>query len=109
MRERFTELFLFLSVQMGHAGIKRGKSINIGLEIGLLDHAIKLDVDVYQKKSSDLLIQRPADDRTAGRVLPYENVGEMLNKGIDITLNTRNYQTEVLYWNSTLSLNVPIH
>ena len=77
------------------------KSINIGLEIGLLDDAIKLDVDVYQKKSSDLLIQRPADDRTAGRVLPYENVGEMLNKGIDITLNTRNYQTEDLYWNST--------
>ena len=33
MRERFTELFLFLSVQMGHAGIKRGKSINIGLKV----------------------------------------------------------------------------
>ncbi|MRX66236.1 SusC/RagA family TonB-linked outer membrane protein [Maribacter luteus] len=77
------------------------KSTNIGLEIGLLDNAIRLDLDLYQKKSSDLLIQRPADDRTAGRVLPYENVGEMLNRGIDIKLNTRNYETDDFSWNST--------
>ncbi|APY10863.1 SusC/RagA family TonB-linked outer membrane protein [Seonamhaeicola sp. S2-3] len=77
------------------------KSTNIGLEIGLLDNAIRLDLDLYQKKSSDLLIQRPADDRTAGRVLPYENVGEMLNRGLDLKLNTRNIQTDNFSWNST--------
>lgn len=77
------------------------KSVNVGLEVGLLDDAIKLDVDVYQKKSADLLIQRPADDREAGRVLPYENEGELINKGLDVTLNTRNIQKENFSWNST--------
>ena len=77
------------------------KSINFGVEVGLFDDAIKLDLDVYQKKSSDLLIQRPADDREAGRVLPFENEGELVNTGLDITLNTRNIETDDFLWNST--------
>ena len=48
MRERFTELFLFLSVQMGHAGIKRGKSINIGLKV---TGCLSVCLSVYSEES----------------------------------------------------------
>ncbi|WP_298554740.1 TonB-dependent receptor [uncultured Algibacter sp.] len=77
------------------------QSTNIGLEVGLLDDAIRLDVDVYHKKSADLLIQQPEDGSTSGRVLPFINDAEMVNKGIDITLNTRNFQKDNFSWNST--------
>ncbi len=77
-------------------------STNVGFEIGLIDDAIKLDVDVYRKKSTDLLVQRPQTILDAGRVLPFENKGEMINEGIDISLNTRNISKEKFSWDTNV-------
>jgi TonB-dependent starch-binding outer membrane protein SusC len=78
------------------------RSTNIGFELGLLDDAIKLDVDFYEKRSSDLLVPRPSTIVDQGRRLPFENNAEMVNRGIDIALNTRNISNDNFSWNSTV-------
>ena len=84
------------------------KSTNIGVELGFLSNKIKLELDVYRKLSSDFLFQQPlptylgtAGDGGLGLGAPYVNLGEMENKGIDITLNTRNISNENFSWSTT--------
>ena len=63
---------------------------DLGLEFGFFDNRISGEVDVYEKKTTDLLLNRP---------LPYgngysnvvENVGTLNNRGLEISVNTRNF------------------
>lgn len=84
-------------------------STNIGLELGFLDSKIRLDADFYIKQSKDFLYQLPmpayygngADGQEFKA--PWVNLGEMTNKGIDISLNTINFKnTNGFSWTSNL-------
>jgi TonB-dependent starch-binding outer membrane protein SusC len=85
------------------------KATNFGLELGLFSNAIKLEVDVYKKISSDFLFQKPVpaylgtnpQQDNLGLAAPFVNLGDIENKGIDITLNTRNLSKGNLNWNTT--------
>jgi TonB-linked SusC/RagA family outer membrane protein len=85
------------------------KSTNIGLELGFLSDAIRLDIDAYKKTSSDFLFPRPTPGVLGsypsasylGLQPPYENIGEIENKGIDLALNTRNIANGKFNWTTT--------
>lgn len=62
---------------------------DIGLEFGFLDNRISGEVDVYNKNTSDLLLSRPLS-YVGGVVSVTENVGSLRNRGLEISLNTRN-------------------
>ncbi len=59
---------------------------NVGLELGLLN-MIDLNVDYYWEYRSDIYLRRNSIPATTGITnLPYGNVGEMSNHGVDISL-----------------------
>ncbi|MCZ4223159.1 SusC/RagA family TonB-linked outer membrane protein [Pedobacter rhodius] len=60
---------------------------NIGLDFGLLDNRITGSVDFYKKKTSDLLnlIPQPAGTNFSANAIV--NVGDMENKGVELTLD----------------------
>jgi TonB-linked SusC/RagA family outer membrane protein len=60
---------------------------NIGLDFGFLDNRITGTLEVYRKKTSDLLnlIPQPAGTNFAATAIV--NVGDMENKGVELTLN----------------------
>jgi TonB-dependent starch-binding outer membrane protein SusC len=62
---------------------------DLGLNLGLFDNRISLDVDAYYKKTTDLLLSKsiPA---TSGQLTAFVNSGSVQNKGIEIALNTDN-------------------
>ena len=62
-------------------------NLNIGLEAGLFDGALNMEFDVFKIKTTNILGRRIASipDYT-GLDLPDENIGEMENKGVDISL-----------------------
>jgi TonB-linked SusC/RagA family outer membrane protein len=62
---------------------------DLGLEFGFLDNRISGEVDVYQKNTSDLLLARQLP-YTGGYNNIYKNLGEMRNRGLEVSLNTRN-------------------
>jgi TonB-linked SusC/RagA family outer membrane protein len=72
---------------------------NFGLDLGILHDRINLVVDVYDKTSADMLMSLndilPSYMGTAGNsssalAAPMGNYGTINNKGLEITLNTRN-------------------
>ena len=73
------------------------EQLNLGVDVGLWRDRINLVVDVYDKTSKDMLmdLQLPSYMGTRGNqssalAPPRGNYGTINNKGIEISLNTRN-------------------
>ncbi|WP_299246878.1 TonB-dependent receptor [uncultured Aquimarina sp.] len=85
-------------------------SPNLGVELGFVDNKVRLDVDVYRKISRDFLATRPVPGFLGslntlsfiGINAPVENFGEMINDGIDVTLNTKNITNEKFSWDTNI-------
>ncbi len=74
-----------------------------GLEIGLWDNAIDFEADVYYKKTTDMLLSAPVPT-SSGYSSIYKNVGSMENKGLELTMETRNISTDDFSWNTTFNI-----
>ena len=73
---------------------------NIGLDLGLLKNRISLSLDYYNIDTKDLIIEDASQPQYLGFLTPasLRNVGEVNNKGFEITLNTRNINNENFSW-----------
>jgi TonB-linked SusC/RagA family outer membrane protein len=74
---------------------------NLGLDLGFFDERIKLDIDLYDKTSADMLmnLQLPtymgsSELSNLSSVLnpPMGNYGTINNKGVEIAITTRNIE-----------------
>lgn len=76
---------------------EKTQSVNAGFDFSVLNQAINLSVDYYYRKGTDLI---------ALRMLPLEtgftsmnvNWASMENKGVEISLSTRNITTKNFSW-----------
>ena len=62
---------------------------DFGVELGLFKDRISLEVDLYNKKTTNMLLAAPVPT-TSGYSTVTKNIGSMQNRGIEITLNTVN-------------------
>jgi len=77
---------------------------NIGLDYGFFQGRITGSIDVYQKKTKDLLSIVPIAPGANFDISLYTNVGNMENKGAEFTINTIPVQTKDITW--TVGFNV---
>jgi TonB-linked SusC/RagA family outer membrane protein len=89
---------------IGNSSLKWENSAeyNLGLNMGFLKGRILADVEVYNKKTNDL-IQNVAIPTSLGYGSVTANVGKLLNRGVEVTLNTVNIQKKDFKWVSTLN------
>ncbi|WP_299550823.1 TonB-dependent receptor [Seonamhaeicola sp.] len=73
---------------------------NIGVDLGLFKNKISLSLDYYNIDTKDLIIQDSSQPEYLGFLNPasLRNVGEVNNKGFEISLNTRNITNEDFSW-----------
>ena len=76
---------------------------NVGLDIGLWQSKITLAVDLYKKNTSDLLLD-VALPEFAGPTVVAQNVGEVENKGFDVSLGINLLSNNGFDISSTLSI-----
>ena len=70
---------------------------NVGLDISIFDSRIDLQLEAYRKYTKDLLYSgRVSSIITDGSVM--RNVGEIENKGLEISLSTRNITGKDFSW-----------
>lgn len=63
---------------------------NVGVDLGFFDNKIELNVDYFNNRRSDILIERQTIPSSAGfHALPWENYGIVDNHGIDGSLNAK--------------------
>ena len=75
---------------------------NVGLDFGLLNNRITGSVDVYRKKTSDLIDDVLPVSSTEFQYTTYTaNVGSMTNKGIEVALTVVPVQTANFSWRSS--------
>lgn len=82
---------------------------NFGLDFTMLDSRLSMSIDLYNKKSSGFLYQIPWPDYLTGGTsqyggidAPYSNIGEVQNKGYDITLGYSTKNLDNFSWSSSL-------
>ncbi|MGM9712495.1 MAG: SusC/RagA family TonB-linked outer membrane protein [Prevotella sp.] len=78
--------------------------LNIGLDFAFLGGRINGTVEVYNKKTKDLIWSYPVPTTQYVYGLIRANVGEMTNKGIEVTLNAVPVRTKNFSWNTTVNL-----
>jgi hypothetical protein len=79
---------------------------NLGLDISLLRNRISLTVDAYHKKNTDLLLNLPVL-AASGFSTSLQNIGSVVNKGLEFNLNTINLKYRNFQWtmNSNIAFN----
>lgn len=83
---------------------------NLGLDFSLFDSRLNATIEVYNKVSKDFLYQFAATDFITGGAsngaieAPWVNLGEMVNKGIDVTLSYNTQNNKGFNWNSSLTV-----
>lgn len=82
---------------------EKTQNINLGLNLELLQNRIRLNVDYYYRRSTDLISSRQLPLET-GFASTTVNWASMENSGWEIALNTRNITTKDFTWATTLNL-----
>ena len=80
---------------------------NVGLDIGFLQNRIVANLDFYVKNTRDMLTKTPVP-QTSGTSLeqadwPPVNIGKVLNRGFEFTVNTKNFVGE-FKWETSLNM-----
>ena len=78
--------------------------LNIGLDFAFLKGRLNGTVEVYHKKTKDLIWSYPVSTTQYIYGWMDANVGEMTNKGIEFTLNAVPIRTKNFMWSTTLNL-----
>ena len=94
---------LYPSSRMGNSGLgwETTKTFNIGIDFGILNNRINGNIDFYTSKTTDLLLQRNLP-KISGYSNVYMNMGETANKGLEITINSKNIVTKDFTWGTNL-------
>ncbi|MDT7827638.1 TonB-dependent receptor [Pricia sp. S334] len=78
---------------------------DVGLELGLFNNRLSVETDVYYRKTTDMLLDAPVPE-SSGYETIRRNVGSMENKGLEVSLNTKNIVTEDLMWDTSFNISM---
>lgn len=81
---------------------ERSHEINFGVDFGFLRDRIRGSVDIYNKKSTDLLYSVRLPLESGGNSMTT-NIGSVRNRGIEISLTTDNIHTKDWQWTTTFT------
>ncbi|SEA33476.1 TonB-linked outer membrane protein, SusC/RagA family [Chitinophaga terrae (ex Kim and Jung 2007)] len=82
---------------------ERKKEFNIGLDWSILNNRLGGSIDVYKRRTEDLLFDysAPLPSLVLDRI--YTNVGTLSNNGVEIVLNTVPVKIKDFSWNSDVT------
>lgn len=88
--------------RQANPGLKweKTEALNIGLDFSILNNRLSGSFDVYKKETKDLLITRALPD-VSGFSSVLSNLGQVNNKGFEISLNSTNIAGRNFSWRTT--------
>lgn len=91
--------------QLGNPDLKweTTTTYDLGLDFAFGNGNVSGSIDLYLKNTDDLLLNRPIPTTSGFTVVP-QNIGEVQNRGVELTLNTINVaSSNGLNWNTTFT------
>ena len=90
-----------------NVGWEISRTWDAGFDLGLFNNRVSLTADFYHTKTTDILLPRTLPTSMGGsNATPfktYQNIGATLNRGVELSVNTVNFDTKDFKWNTTLS------
>ncbi len=77
--------------------------LDVGLELGFVNNRINLELDYYKKKTYDLLLNSTISS-TTGFSSMTRNVGDVMNEGLEFTLNSLNIKKKNFSWSTNFNI-----
>lgn len=101
-----TDVVAFQVGNLGNAELKpeRSREVELGFDLGLISDRLHLEVSYYDKVSNDALISRPLAPSLGVTAAQFYNLGQVSNKGVELTLNGRVISTPNATVDFTLSV-----
>lgn len=81
---------------------EKSQQIDLGIDFGLWNNRLTGNIDLYHKNTRDLLFSVPLP-RESGFENSLTNVGKVINKGIEIGLNSLNISSGKFSWQTTMN------
>jgi len=83
---------------------ERTATINAGVDFSLFKNKLTGSIDLYNKKTTDLIAPYSVSTTQYQFNVLTANVGSMVNKGIEVTLNTTPVKTKDFSWTTSVNL-----
>lgn len=84
---------------------ERTASYNVGLDFSVLQDILSGTIEVYTSKTNDLLVKRALPNIT-GFASVYSNLGQLQNKGFEVTLNADIISKGDFQWSASANLSL---
>ncbi|MEM8525528.1 MAG: TonB-dependent receptor [Bacteroidota bacterium] len=77
--------------------------LDVGFEFGLFKDRIYFNFDYYKKNTTDLLLEVPIP-YTSGFNFAFKNIGEVENRGVELSLSTVNMKKGGFQWRTDFNI-----
>lgn len=84
------------------AGWELSATKNLGIDIGLWQNRLSATIDLYDTRTSDLLLPRGLPPTTGVQTV-YQNIGKTRNRGIEVSVSSTNIKRKDFTWSSTVT------
>lgn len=84
---------------------EKQKQANFGLDLGFFNNRLNVTMDLFFITNSNLLMSH-ALPNTSGYTYTVENIGELKNKGFELTLSATPVKTKDFEWNVNANLSL---
>lgn len=84
---------------------EKSKEFNVGIDFGMFNNRLSATAEFYNKKTVDLILSRAIPVHQGFSSL-VDNVGSVLNRGFEFTLNTVNIKTKDWTWTTNLNFSI---
>ncbi|MES2653371.1 MAG: TonB-dependent receptor [Bacteroidota bacterium] len=78
-------------------------NFDVGLDLSFFNDRLSLTTDYYHKRTTDLLLNASLPTST-GYLTSFKNIGLVVNKGFEFTVNTVNVKTKKFNWTSNFNI-----
>lgn len=79
------------------------EQVDVGLDMGFFKQRVMLSADIYKKTTKDLLLNTQLPP-SSGFGSAIKNIGSVENKGLELTLTTKNITTKNFSWTSSANI-----
>ncbi|MFC6099449.1 SusC/RagA family TonB-linked outer membrane protein [Olivibacter domesticus] len=95
----------YLPSRIANEGLtwEKTATYNAGLDVTVLNNRLDFTIEAYQSKTSDLLLTVQLPSHT-GYTSRLSNIGKTSNRGVELTVNSRNIERKSFSWSSSFTL-----
>jgi TonB-dependent starch-binding outer membrane protein SusC len=88
---------------------ERGTELEVGFDAGFFQERLGVELSYFNKVSRDVILSRPLPPSAGFAQNPLFNVGEMVNRGLEVALNARLLETAAFGWDARVAFNTLHH